>query len=97
MDIKAEAEKIIAKVSKDGDIKEKFMKDPVGTAKSLLGDSVDKETMDKIITMVKNAVAKEGVSGIVNKVQGIVGDKLPGGLGDLLGGKKDDKKEEKKD
>lgn len=94
MDIMAEAQKTISQISKDDKIGEKFKKDPVGTVKGIVGDKVDKETMDKIIAAVKSAVAKEGgISGIADKLQGIVGDKLPGGIGDLLGGKKDDKKE----
>ena len=85
MDIKAEVEKIIAQITKDGNLKEKFMKDPAGAVKGIVGD-VDKDTLNKIIEAVKAAVAKEGVSGI--------GDKLKDVVGGLLGGKKDDEKKE---
>ncbi|MBQ5340285.1 MAG: hypothetical protein J6Z40_14125 [Oscillospiraceae bacterium] len=85
MDIKAEVEKIIAQITKDGNLKEKFMKDPAGAVKGIVGD-VDKDTLNKIIEAVKAAVAKEGVSGI--------GDKLKDVVGGLLGGKKDDAKKE---
>ena len=89
MDIKAEIEKIIAQVTKDGDLKEKFMKDPAGAVKGIVGE-VDKDTLDKIIEAVKAAIGKEGVNGI--------GEKIKEAIGGLLGGKKDDeKKEEKKD
>lgn len=85
MDIKAEVEKIIAQITKDGSLKEKFMKDPAGAVKGIVGE-VDKDTLNKIIEAVKAAVAKEGVSGI--------GDKLKDVVGGLLGGKKDDAKKE---
>lgn len=85
MDIKAEVEKIIAQITKDGNLKEKFMKDPAGAVKGIVGD-VDKDTLNKIIEAVKAAVAKEGVSGIGDKIKDVVGG--------LLGGKKDDAKKE---
>ena len=85
MDVKAEIEKIIAKVTKDGDLKEKFMKDPSGTVKGLVGDKVDKDTVDKIVTSVKGFVGKGNL--------GEIGDKIQGALGGLLGGKDDDKKD----
>lgn len=85
MDIKAEVEKIIAQITKDGSLKEKFMKDPAGAVKGIVGE-VDKDTLNKIIEAVKAAVAKEGVSGI--------GDKLKDVVGGLLGSKKDDAKKE---
>ena len=85
MDIKAEIEKIIAQITKDSNLKEKFMKDPAGAVKGIVGD-VDKDTLNKIIEAVKAAVAKEGVSGI--------GDKLKDVVGGLLGGKKDDEKKD---
>lgn len=85
MDIKAEVEKIIAQITKDGNLKEKFMKDPAGAVKGIVGE-VDKDTLNKIIEAVKAAVAKEGVSGIGDKIKDVVGG--------LLGGKKDDAKKE---
>lgn len=88
MDIKAEIEKIIAQVTKDGDLKEKFMKDPAATVRGLVGDQADDDTIKKIIDMVKDAIGKGGLSGI--------GDKISDVLGGIFG-KKDDDKEEKKD
>ena len=88
MDIKAEIEKIIAQVTKDGDLKEKFMKDPAATVRGLVGDQADDDTIKKIIDMVKDAIGKGGLSGI--------GDKISDVLGGIFG-KKDNDKEEKKD
>jgi hypothetical protein len=93
LDIKAEIEKIIAQVTKDGDLKEKFMKDPAATVRGLVGDQADDDTIKKIIEMVKEAIGKSGgLSGL--------GEKITGVLGSILGKKdddNDDKKEEKKD
>ena len=88
MDIKAEIEKIIAQVTKDGDLKEKFMKDPAATVRGLVGNQADDDTIKKIIDMVKDAIGKGGLSSI--------GDKISDVLGGIFG-KKDDDKEEKKD
>lgn len=85
MDIKAEIEKIIAQLTKDSSLKDKFMKDPAGAVKGIVGD-VDKDSLEKIIDAVKAAIAKEGVSGI--------GDKIKDAIGGLLGGKKDDDKKD---
>lgn len=79
MDIKAEIEKIISKITKDDKLKEKFSKDPVGAVKSIVGD-IDKDSLDKIVDAVKLALGKDGG----------IGDKLKDALGGLLGGKKDD-------
>ena len=88
MDIKAEVEKIIAQITKDGSLKEKFMKDPAATVRGLVGNQADDDTIKKIIDMVKDAIGKGGLSGI--------GDKISDVLGGIFG-KKDDDKEEKKD
>ena len=90
MDIKAEIEKIIAQVTKDGDLKEKFMKDPAATVRGLVGDQADDDTIKKIIDMVKDAIGKNG--GLSS-----IGEKISGVLGSILGKKDDDAKEEKKD
>ncbi len=90
MDIKAEVEKIIGQVTKDGDIKEKFAKDPAGTVKGLVGDNVDKETLNKIVEMVKAAIAKGDLDlgAITGKIKEVIGGAA---IGSLLGGaKKDD-------
>ena len=93
MDIKAEIEKIVAKVSKDEKIQEKFQKDPMGTAKELLGDlstKIDPETMKKIVEAAKTMLASGQLGDLGDKLTGMLGG--AGGLGalsGLLGGKKD--------
>ena len=89
MDIKAEIEKIIAQLTKDGDLKDKFMKDPAGTVRGIVGDQADDDTIKKIIETVKDAISKGGLSGI--------GEKISDMIGGLFGKKDDDAKIEKKD
>jgi hypothetical protein len=86
MDIKAKIEEIIAKVKGDDSLKEKFMSDPAGTVKGLVGDAADDDTVKKIIDAVKDALASGGIAGIKDKIADAVGG---------LFGKKGD--EEKKD
>ncbi len=90
MDIKAEIEKIVAQLTKDGDLKDKFMKDPAATVRGLVGDQADDDTIKKIIDMVKDAIGKNG--GLSS-----IGEKISGVLGSILGKKDDDAKEEKND
>ncbi len=94
MDIKAEIEKVVAKIAGDGDLKEKFSKDPTGTVKSIVGDKVDKETLDKIIATAKTMIGKVDLGGIGEKISSALGGKLPDAVTGLFGGKKDE--EEKK-
>ena len=66
------------------------MKDPAATVRGIVGDQADDDTIKKIIEMVKDAIGKNGgLSGI--------GEKITGVLGSILGKKDDDAKEEKKD
>jgi len=89
MDIKAEVEKIIKKITGDKDLTDKFKKDPEGTVRGLVGDKADNETVKKLIDAVKKALSSGPLSGI--------SEKITGALGGIFGKKDDDKKEEKKD
>ena len=95
MDIKAEIEKVVEKITGDGDLKEKFTKDPAGTVKGIVGDKVDKDTLDKIISTVKEMLGKVDLGGIGEKISSVLGGKLLDAVSGLLGGKKEE--EEKKD
>ncbi len=88
MDIKAEIEKIFAKITGDNDLKEKFSKDPTGTVKGLVGDAADNDTISKIVDAVKSALSGGKL--------GAIGEKISGMIGGLFG-KKDDAEDEKKD
>lgn len=88
MDIKAEIEKIIKKITGDKDLSEKFKKDPEGTVKGIVGDKADNDTVKKIVDAVKKALGSGALSGI--------GEKITGALGGLFGKKDDDKKDDDK-
>ncbi len=88
MDIKAEIGKLIAKITADDGLKDKFTKDPDGTVRSVLGDKADNETVKKVVDAVKKALDSGALSGI--------GSKITGALGGLFGKKDDDKKDEEK-
>ena len=68
MDIKAKIEEIIEKVKGDDSLTEKFMSDPSGTVKGLVGDAADDDTIQKIIDAVKEAIAGGGLSSIKDKI-----------------------------
>ena len=73
MDIKAKIEEIVAKVKSDDSIKEKFMSDPAGTVKGLVGDAADDDTIKKIIDAVKEALTSGGIAGIKDKITDAIG------------------------
>ncbi|MBR3268527.1 MAG: hypothetical protein IKI58_07355 [Oscillospiraceae bacterium] len=75
MDIKAEIEKIVAKVTKDDSLKEKFTKDPEGTVRGLVGDKADNDTVKKIIDGIKKALGSGAIGKITDKIGGLFGKK----------------------
>lgn len=68
MDIKEQIEKLVSSITKDGGLKDKFLKDPVGTVKEAVGDKVPADAIDKIVTGVKAKLSgdklKDAVDGI---------------------------------
>lgn len=70
MDIKAEIEKLTTSVTKNPEMMEKFKKDPIGTAKGLLGNVLPDETVEKIVDAVQ---AKIAAGKLGDKVQGLLG------------------------
>ena len=71
MDIKEEIEKIIKKITGDSSLKDKFTKNPVETIKSLVGDKVPSDAIDKIVDGVKAKISVDDASGVVSKIKGI--------------------------
>ena len=80
MDIKAEIEKAVAKITGDSKKVDAFRKDPVGTVKSVLGAGAAKDLIDKVVAAVKSALGSGGIGDVAKKA----GDALGG-----LFGKKD--------
>ena len=76
MDIKEKIAEIVAKITKDPALAEKFKKDPAGTVKELAGNI----PTDKIGEIVEIVSAKIGASGVGDKI-GEIGDKLGGLFG----------------
>ncbi len=73
MDIKEQIEKLVAEITKDGGLKDKFLKDPVATVKAKLGDKVPADAIDKIVSGVKAKISGDKIKDAV------------GGLGKLFG------------
>lgn len=102
MDIKAQIESMIAKVTGDDQVKEKFEKDPMGTVRGFIGDAADNETVKKIVDAVKAALVGGKLGGLGEKIAGMLGIKKEeeaaegaseekpeesgGGIGSMLGG-----------
>ena len=73
MDIKATVESLIGKITGDGALKEKFQKDPLGTAKGLIGDNVPEETLRQVVDGVQAKLKLDNADGLLGKVKGIFG------------------------
>ncbi len=73
MDIKATVESLIGKITGDGALKEKFQKDPLGTAKGLIGDNVPEETLRQVVDGVQAKLKLDDADGLLGKVKGIFG------------------------
>lgn len=73
MDLKEQIEKLVASITKDNGLKDKFLKDPVATVKELVGDKIPADAIDKIVTGVKAKLTGDQLKGAVD------------GLGKLFG------------
>lgn len=77
MDIKAEAEKLIKKITGDKDMLAKFKKDPMGTVKGLIPVNVSADDLKKVVDLVKTKVnlneAGDKISGATGKIKGLFG------------------------
>ena len=76
MDIKEKIAEIVAKITKDPALGEKFKSDPVGTVKQLAGNI----PTDKISEIVEGVTAKLGAGSVGEKL-GEIGDKIGGLFG----------------
>ncbi|MBR3423815.1 MAG: hypothetical protein IKG80_04930 [Clostridia bacterium] len=85
MDIKAEIEKAVAKITGDNSKIDAFKKDPVGTVKSVLGAGAAKDLIDKVVSAVKAALGSGGIGDVAKKAAGGVGD-VAKKAGDAIGG-----------
>lgn len=65
MDIKAQIEKVISKISDNQDLMEKFQKNPIPTVESVLGIDLPDDIMSKVVDGVKAGLTAEKLSGAV--------------------------------
>jgi len=79
MDIQKIISDLVAKLTGNTDLIGKFMKDPVGAIKELLGIDIDKGQVDDVVKGVTEQLgdipgdlAKEG-SGLLDKIKGLFG------------------------
>ncbi len=70
MDIKAKIDEIVNKVKNDGDLKDRFMKDPVKVVEEVAGVDLPNDQIDGVVTAVK---AKVNVDDIAGKLGGLGG------------------------
>lgn len=73
MDVKEQIEKLIESITKDGGLKDQFLKDPVATVKEKFGDKLPADAIDKIVAGVKAKLTGDQLKGAVD------------GLGKLFG------------
>lgn len=73
MDVKEQIEKLVESITKDGGLKDKFLKDPVATVKEKFGDKLPADAIDSIVAGVKAKLSGDKIKDAV------------GGLGKLLG------------
>ena len=73
MDIKAEIEKIVSSLKGDSDTMERFKKNPLETVKSLVGNVIPEEQLDKVVDAVKAKVATDSISDKVHDILGKFG------------------------
>ena len=69
MDIKQKIEDLAGKLSKDGDLKARFQKDPVKAVETLLGVDLPDETVQKLVEGVKAKLTADQAAGVVDKLK----------------------------
>lgn len=68
MDIPKVVQDLMSKFEKDESLKEKFMKDPVKTIKSLVEDHIPEDKIESIVEAVKAKLGIEKASGLFGKL-----------------------------
>ena len=69
MDIKAKITELVEKFSKDAGAKEKFLSDPIGQVKSLLGKDIPEDAVAKIVEGVKAKLNLDSAKGAIDKLK----------------------------
>ena len=71
MDIKAKITELVEKLTKDSALKEKFLSDPMGQVKSLVGKDVPDDAVSKIVEGVKAKLNLDSAKGVVDKIKNL--------------------------
>lgn len=71
MDIKQEIEKVVKSITGDQAKIDAFKKDPAGTVKEYLGDSVSSDVVDKVVSGVNAKIAGNKISDAASSIGGL--------------------------
>ena len=71
MDVKKEIEKVFKSITGDSSMLEAFKKNPVQVVTKIVGESVGKEVINKIVTGVKAKLAGDKAAGVANALGGL--------------------------
>lgn len=69
MDIREQAEKLLASVTRDKGLMEQFRKEPVKAVEKVLGVDLPDEAVEKIITAVKAKIAADGAKDVLGSLK----------------------------
>ena len=69
MDIREQAEKLLASVTRDKSLMEQFRKEPVKAVEKVLGVDLPDEAVEKIITAVKAKIAADGTKDVLGSLK----------------------------
>ena len=69
MDIREQAEKLLASVTRDNSLMDQFRKEPVKAVEKVLGVDLPDEAVEKIITAVKAKIAADGTKDVLGSLK----------------------------
>lgn len=72
MDIKEKVQEMVAKISSDKSLQEKFQKEPVKAVEQVLGVDLPDDVVNKIIDGVKAKLTADKAAGVVGDVAGAI-------------------------
>ncbi len=64
---------VVEKIVKDPELQKQFMSDPVKAVESLIGVDLPDDQINAVINQAKDAIAKNGANGLIDKVKELIG------------------------
>ena len=64
---------VVEKIVKDPELQKQFMSDPVKAVESLIGVDLPDDQINAVINQAKDAIAKNGANGLMDKVKELIG------------------------